>query len=335
MERADADAGRAGVTAVRLAGRHRRADRLERRRQALAQLLGGARVERDRGDRRGSDTGRREPRDAGNEGRRLARCPPGRCRARGPAARSRPPAGPGARRASRSATAAGSVAGATPLRVHGGESASRPSPALTRITRRRERHRFLLGHEHSGRSAVSADPGSALRSPHLRARPAERERVASRPRACPRVGGAPGETFPSPAPADRRRAPRVARRSAGPGRGGGSNRRIHDPPHERLPREPRALGEQPGRRPDGPEDRRRADGRRRRQRPRPRRGRHHAVEPALEPAEGPPDDRLLPDDRLRRRHVRQPRVRLGQVGPRRPESPRRRPPRRPTSRRWR
>ncbi len=57
------------------------------------------------------------------------------------------------------------------------------------------------------------------------------------------------------------------------------------------------------------------------QRPPLRRRRHHAGEPALQPAAGPADDRLLQHHRLQRRHLRQPRVRLGPDGPRRPHGP--------------
>lgn len=61
-----------GVEGANADGVGRDAERLERRRHPLAELLGGAGIERNRGDRRRVGSGRNEPRDSRHKGGGLA-----------------------------------------------------------------------------------------------------------------------------------------------------------------------------------------------------------------------------------------------------------------------
>ena len=110
------------------------------------------------------------------------------------------------------------------------------------------------------------------------------------------------------------RVPAARRCQRGPA---GDSGHVHDPPHQRLPRPARSVGQQPGDRARGQGRQRRPDGRRRGEHAARRRRRRDAGLPALQPPAGQAHDRGVQRDGLRRRDLREPRVRLGPDGPRR------------------
>ena len=269
------------------------AERLERGRHPLAQLLGGAGVERDRRDRRRVGPRRHEPGDARHEGRRLAAARRRDAQDGARAARWPRRAGPGragraARRRRRAGQGRGAGPGPRPECRRGAFTATHPAwcarappnfgQAALRGRRRARSGRLAVASRH--RDSLAFGGTSACG-------PLERERA----------GCVPARSLTSEVPPVRRSRPvllltlvaLLASLVAVPrGRGAGRARDVHDPAHQRLPRPaggaPLPHEQQPGHgaRRHGRQRCPHRSGRR--QRPAGGRRRRDAGHPALQPA---------------------------------------------------